>query len=250
MDIVLDFETCNPYCDVTVVGSTVYAEHWATEILCCYYNDHLWLPVDQNQWSYLDQYVRDPSVMFIAHNTGFEKDIWREIAFLHLRHAAPGAPASRRCSTDMRTSGIGFNDLDTTQSSLEDIFVDLAQERRELNLHAVKAIVVFRNVARLSARSCRAYFRRCCRLRCISSCSAPPSARAFRRSRRQLRRLHRARADHVVAPDPEHRQRLVRHLFPALHRHHLRVAVGADLGVSRSCSATWARRRRSRLSSA
>ena len=29
--------------------------------------------------------------------------------------------------------------------------------------------------------------------------------------------------------DPEHRQRLVRHLLPALHRHHLRDAVGADL---------------------
>jgi ABC-2 type transport system ATP-binding protein len=31
---------------------------------------------------------------------------------------------------DMRTSGIGFNDLDTTQSSLEDIFVDLVRSAK------------------------------------------------------------------------------------------------------------------------
>ena len=39
MDVVLDFETVNPYCDVTVVGSTVYAQHWATEILCLCWRD-------------------------------------------------------------------------------------------------------------------------------------------------------------------------------------------------------------------
>ncbi len=44
-----------------------------------------------------------------------------------------------------------------------------------------------------------------------------------------LRRLHRAGPDHAVAADAEHRQRLVRHLFPALHRHDLRAAVGAGL---------------------
>ena len=31
---------------------------------------------------------------------------------------------------DMRASGIGFNDLDTTQSSLEDIFVDLVRSAK------------------------------------------------------------------------------------------------------------------------
>jgi ABC-2 type transport system ATP-binding protein len=30
----------------------------------------------------------------------------------------------------MRTSGIGFNDLNTTQSSLEDIFVDLVRSAK------------------------------------------------------------------------------------------------------------------------
>ena len=52
--------------------------------------------------------------------------------------------------------------------------------------------------------------------------------------RRQLRRLHRARPDHAVAADAEHRQRLVRHLLPEIHRHHLRAAVGAGLVRSRS----------------
>ena len=49
--------------------------------------------------------------------------------------------------------------------------------------------------------------------------------------RRQLRRLHRAGADHAAAADAVDRQRLVRHLLPALHRHHLRAPVGADLAA-------------------
>ena len=49
--------------------------------------------------------------------------------------------------------------------------------------------------------------------------------------RRQLWRLHRAGADHAVAADAERLQRLVRHLLPALHRHHLRTAVGAGVAV-------------------
>ena len=38
-----------------------------------------------------------------------------------------------------------------------------------------------------------------------------------------LRRLHRARPDHVDAADAERRQRVVRHLFSPLHRDHLRI---------------------------
>ena len=48
----------------------------------------------------------------------------------------------------------------------------------------------------------------------------------------------------------EHLQRLVRHLFPEVHRHDLRAAVGADLLSSRSSSPTSARRRPSRSCSA
>ena len=50
-----------------------------------------------------------------------------------------------------------------------------------------------------------------------------------RGGRRQLRRLHRAGAGDAVAADAKHLQRVVRHLFPEVHRHHLRAAVGAGL---------------------
>ena len=49
--------------------------------------------------------------------------------------------------------------------------------------------------------------------------------------RRQLRRLHRAGPDHAVAADAEHLERVVRHLLPEVHRHDLRAAVGAGLGL-------------------
>ena len=47
--------------------------------------------------------------------------------------------------------------------------------------------------------------------------------------RHQLRRLHRARADHAVAAYAEHFERLDRHLLPEIHRHVLRDSLGADL---------------------
>ena len=88
MEVVCDFETCNPYCDVTVVGSTVYAQHWATEILCLRFSisgdpSQLWVPDPGLQEGAVDPrlraYARHPDALFIAHNAGFEKDIWREI---------------------------------------------------------------------------------------------------------------------------------------------------------------------------
>ena len=39
------------------------------------------------------------------------------------------APASPRCCKDLDRAGIRFRDLDTRQSSLEDIFVDLVKQR-------------------------------------------------------------------------------------------------------------------------
>ena len=48
---------------------------------------------------------------------------------------------------------------------------------------------------------------------------------------RQLRRVHRAGADHDDAADAERHERLVRHLFPALRRHDLRNSLGAGVGV-------------------
>ena len=55
---------------------------------------------------------------------------WRQRARLHLRYARARAPASPGCSPICRSAGIRFKDLDTTQSSLEDIFVDLVRRDR------------------------------------------------------------------------------------------------------------------------
>ena len=53
---------------------------------------------------------------------------------------------------------------------------------------------------------------------------------AHHRDRRgELRRLHRAGADHADAPHPVRVQRLVRHLLPEVHRHDLRAALGAGV---------------------
>ena len=43
---------------------------------------------------------------------------------------------------DLNRAGIRFRDLETTQSSLEDIFVDLVRQE-PMNLHAIRAIYVF-----------------------------------------------------------------------------------------------------------
>ena len=59
-------------------------------------------------------------------------------------------------------------------------------------------------------------------------------------------RVHRARPHHAVGAQREHRQCLLRHLFPEMVRHHLRAALGAGVDARRSCWATWARRPPSR----
>ena len=43
----------------------------------------------------------------------------------------------------LAAQGIEFKDLQTAQSSLEDIFVSLVQEARRMNLHAIRAIYLF-----------------------------------------------------------------------------------------------------------
>ena len=52
---------------------------------------------------------------------------------------------------DLRDAGIRFNDLQTSQSSLEEIFVDLVN-KQTMNFHAVKAIYRYRNGAHVSHR--------------------------------------------------------------------------------------------------
>jgi len=82
-ELVLDFETANPILDLSEVGSTVYSKHWATEILCLGVNaggtTKLWRPSDLSTNHWLYNLGCNHSVVFIAHNVGFEKDIWRNI---------------------------------------------------------------------------------------------------------------------------------------------------------------------------
>jgi DNA polymerase bacteriophage-type len=99
--VIQDFETCNPYCDLPVVGSWVYAGHWATEILCLVYSvsgaytdpGSLWAPGDPNdREDALMALSRDPDALFVCHGT-FEKDIWRHI--MVPRYGFPDIPNER-----------------------------------------------------------------------------------------------------------------------------------------------------------
>ena len=51
----------------------------------------------------------------------------RPDADIHLRCRSTSAPASPRCCGSRRELGIDFKDLDTSESSLEDIFVSLVR---------------------------------------------------------------------------------------------------------------------------
>jgi DNA polymerase len=81
-EVVIDFETANPVLDLSEVGSTAYSKHPLTEILCLGVSDegrsnYLWVPAGDSD-RVLDRAL-NPRFVFIAHNVGFEKDIWRNI---------------------------------------------------------------------------------------------------------------------------------------------------------------------------
>ena len=118
----------------------------------------------------------------------------RQRADLHLRHRRASAPASPRCCDDLDDAGIGFKDLQTTQSSLEDIFVSLVQGATTMNLHAIRAIYTFE-----MARTWRTLMQSIVSPVISTSLyfvvfGAAIGSRIQRDRRRQLRRLHRARA--------------------------------------------------------
>jgi DNA polymerase len=82
-EIVLDFETAS-MADLGNVGSNIYAKHITTEILSLTYtigdsDPWLWVPGMGADTTWLRQYAANPHHMWICHNAGFEKDIWREI---------------------------------------------------------------------------------------------------------------------------------------------------------------------------
>ena len=150
-----------------------------------------------------------------------------------------------------------FTDLQTTQSSLEDIFVEPGEAAR-MNLHAVNAIYRFE-----MARTWRTP---------LQSIVSPVLSTSLyfvvfgAAIGSRITEVDGVTYGAFIVPGlimlalltAEHLQRLVRHLFPALHRHDLRGVVGAGLAArdrARLCrrggdqvghhrrSSSWRRRR-------
>ncbi len=79
--VTLDFETASS-CDLKKAGAWRYAEDLTTEILCCTFGwqgqKWTWIPgleLAPAIWRLID----DQNAIFVAHNAGFEKAIWRRI---------------------------------------------------------------------------------------------------------------------------------------------------------------------------
>lgn len=80
--VTLDFETASAV-DLKKAGAWVYAEDPTTEVIVLRYalgDGPLgqWIPGDDLPADLLE-YINDPKIIFIAHNAGFEKAIWRFI---------------------------------------------------------------------------------------------------------------------------------------------------------------------------
>ncbi len=79
-EVILDFETAS-CCDLKKAGAWRYSEDITTEILCLFYgiNDTIkrWVPGDSiDGLKYMAEHV---DFLFVAHNAGFEKAIWRNV---------------------------------------------------------------------------------------------------------------------------------------------------------------------------
>lgn len=83
-EIVLDFETAS-LADLKVVGSNIYAKHITTEVLSLTITRGdgppvLWTPTSPHvEAQELRELAENANHIWICHNAGFEKDIWREI---------------------------------------------------------------------------------------------------------------------------------------------------------------------------
>lgn len=94
-ELVVDFETAS-LCDIKACGAHRYAEDVTTEILCLSYSlnrakPKTWYPGDPIDE--LASLATDPEVLWIAHNAGFEKAIWRNI--MEPIYGFPPLPNSR-----------------------------------------------------------------------------------------------------------------------------------------------------------
>lgn len=97
--IVLDFET-RSRCDLRKTGSSVYAKHPSTEILCLAWcaattDVQLWAPGDPTPSFLLNRIVGGELIS--AHNVGFERQMWSAICVA--RYGWPEVPADQwRCT--------------------------------------------------------------------------------------------------------------------------------------------------------
>lgn len=84
IELVLDFETASR-CDLKKAGAWRYSEDLSTEVLCLAFSTNpkeipfVWVPGDDACGFVLRDLAENPEVIFIAHNAGFEKAIWRNI---------------------------------------------------------------------------------------------------------------------------------------------------------------------------
>lgn len=106
-EIIPDFETASA-CDLTKAGARRYAEDPTTEVLCLSWagmegEPELWFP-GQPLPASLRALIEDPTAVFIAHNAGFEKAIWRCI--MVPQFGWPDIPNSRWHDTAARCAEI------------------------------------------------------------------------------------------------------------------------------------------------
>lgn len=96
-EVMLDFETMG-YLDLKKVGAWRYAEDPTTDAICANVTvrgeePFLWTPGDEHASIRLRALAADPETIFVAHNAGFEKAIWRKIMVPVL--GFPNIPNSR-----------------------------------------------------------------------------------------------------------------------------------------------------------
>jgi DNA polymerase len=113
--VVLDFETISK-ADLKVVGSSRYAEDPSTEVLCLSVDGHgTWVPGQPD--GPLMYLAHNKNVLFVAHNAGFEKDIWRSI--MVPRYGFPDVPNERwHCTLSVCAQKALPQDLDVVTKLL------------------------------------------------------------------------------------------------------------------------------------
>lgn len=93
--LVLDFETASA-CDLKQCGAWRYSEDITTEVISLSWSVdnlvHTWNPSSE-LFNHVRGWAKNPEVIFVAHNAGFEKAIWRNI--MVAQYGWPDVPNER-----------------------------------------------------------------------------------------------------------------------------------------------------------